>query len=263
MPQRQLRHHPEMDEQTLPCFPQPPDNAISVWRYLDLWKFIDLLNTRELYLSRVDKLDDPHEGSITRPQHVGFRMDEFLADVPLSPSPEQRARYRQELRKRTYVSCWHVNQHESEAMWRLYSNAAQGIAIRTTYEKLSNSLSDPDMYIGLITYKDFEKEAFCLLWLESHWPINYGDFAPFMHKRLAFQHEREVRIIKMTDEAIDENWEAGIRLDWDLSQIIDGIYVNPYAQDCYYNVVQAVVQKFAPELKGMVEWSRMKGEPLY
>lgn len=31
-----------------------------------------------------------------------------------------------------YVSSWHMNEHESTAMWRLYLKSDEGLAIRTT-----------------------------------------------------------------------------------------------------------------------------------
>ena len=37
----------------------------------------------------------------------------------------------------TFVSCWHINGNESDAMWKIYSNK-KGIAIKTTIDKLKN-----------------------------------------------------------------------------------------------------------------------------
>ena len=41
---------------------QPRDERIKVWRYLDLPKLIDLLETQSLYFARADTLEDPLEG---------------------------------------------------------------------------------------------------------------------------------------------------------------------------------------------------------
>ena len=48
------------------CFPQPQDKGSRVWRYLDLAEFIWLLDKRKLFLSRLDLVNDPHEGSATQ-----------------------------------------------------------------------------------------------------------------------------------------------------------------------------------------------------
>jgi len=242
---------------------------MSVWRYFELWKFIDLLKTKRLFLSRADKLGDPHEGSITRNQYVTLWRQAVNAasihdpDVLEILSPEHQAEYRRKLKVRVYVSCWHMNDSESEAMWRLYCGTKEGVAIRTTYEKLAQSVTDPNIYIGVIKYKDFEKEGFPLMQFDPNWPPQHVDFFPFMHKRKAFVHESEVRIIRKFDKPQGKESETGIRIKWDLEEVIEEVYVNPYAQNGYLEVVKAVVQKFASGLENTVQWSRMKSEPLY
>jgi len=57
-PENKLKHR---------CFPQPPDTAVRVWRYMDLAKLVWTLVNRKLWLSRIDLLQDPHEGSTPRP----------------------------------------------------------------------------------------------------------------------------------------------------------------------------------------------------
>ena len=148
-------------------------------------------------------------------------------------------------------------------MWRLYCGAKGGIAIRTTYEKLRISFPDEAIHIELVTYKDYETEGYPIVRLDPEWPPEYVDLSPFMHKRMAFEHEREVRVIKKVDATANDNCAAGIRLEWDLEKIVDAIYVNPYAGDGYLEVVEAVVEKFAPQLERLLRFSNMKREPLY
>ena len=62
-----------------PCFPQPEDDSVRIWRYLDLAKFIWLLEKQQLYLSRLDSLNDPFEGST--PQFLVERWDQQLLEV--------------------------------------------------------------------------------------------------------------------------------------------------------------------------------------
>ncbi len=59
-----------------PCFPQPGDATAKVWRYMDLPKFIWLLKHSQLYMSRLDRLGDPYEGSLTSKTMKG--IDLFL-----------------------------------------------------------------------------------------------------------------------------------------------------------------------------------------
>jgi hypothetical protein len=57
----------------------------------------------------------------------------------------------------TYVSCWHENSVESEALWRLYClPPSAGVAIRTDSTLLNESLGDnPEIKFGRVQYIDF------------------------------------------------------------------------------------------------------------
>jgi hypothetical protein len=55
---------------------QPPDNpTIHIWRYIDLPKYISLLNDKALYFCRMDKLIDRFEGSLPRPNILLRKAD--------------------------------------------------------------------------------------------------------------------------------------------------------------------------------------------
>jgi hypothetical protein len=53
------------------------------------------------------------------------------------------------------------------------------------------------------------------------------------------------------------------RVPWDINATVQRVYVCPYAQAWYRDVVEKVLQAFAPELVSRLEWSQMKGVPLY
>ena len=54
-----------------------------------------------------------------------------------------------DLRRFTLVNCWHENQDESDAMWKLYSGVEDGIAIKTDFQSLSKSLPGQSSSINL------------------------------------------------------------------------------------------------------------------
>ena len=54
------------------------------------------------------------------------------------------------------VNCWHENEHESAAMWKLYIKSVEGIAIQSTYSKLKKSfINDEIIFIGKVKYIDY------------------------------------------------------------------------------------------------------------
>lgn len=278
-----MTEHPQKNKLEHPCFPQPSDSTVIVWRYLDLAKFIWLLENQKLYLSRLDLLNDPHEGSTPRflaeqwnQQLLQFSLDScwerlvqkfgsdlgnerFIAEIPkIKQQILQMRAANKDRRKYLYVNCWHLGNPESEAMWRLYCPGNNGVAIQTSYRKLVESIiNDSELYIGQVTYIDYESQGF---------PQD-NIFYPVMHKRISFAHEQEVRLVKIR---VPDNFgfpqefsPQGITFDWPLESTIEAIYVNPYAPEYYCNVVRTIVRHIAPNLEDSVRWSQMRASPIY
>src|SRR5207248_1539762 len=90
-------------------------------------------------------------------------------------------------RDHTAINCWHLNDHESAAMWKLYLKSDDGVAIQSTYRNLRDcfNLTEERIFLGLVRYVDYERDV-----------IPEGTmFTPFIHKRKSFQHENEVRAL--------------------------------------------------------------------
>ena len=43
---------------------QKPENSLTIWRYIDFTKFMDLLTNSKLYFTRSDNFEDPFEGRL-------------------------------------------------------------------------------------------------------------------------------------------------------------------------------------------------------
>ena len=233
------KEHPDLNP--------PPDDAV-LWRYMDFTKFVSLLDRRELFFARADKLGDPFEGSFSR---VNEALRPTLYAGRLSPQVLQGfADHMRELRRFTLISCWHQSLHESAAMWRLYASETDGIAIKTDFGSFKQSLkSSEDIYIGKINYVDY-KEYFI--------PEN-NLFAPFLHKRQDFKHEQEVRAIilkiltsgKRADFSQDI-CDIGKYYEVDLSLLIQEVIVAPLAQDWFLQLVESITDRYnlgAPVIK--------------
>ena len=105
-----------------------PSFDTTLWRYTDFAKFVSLLEDRALFFTRLDKLGDPFEGAWSE---VNLQMiQQGLEAAPgseLLPAMQvwrRVVRNSREQRRYTLVNCWHAGEHESEAMWRLYSGLA-------------------------------------------------------------------------------------------------------------------------------------------
>jgi hypothetical protein len=239
------------------CFIQPEDQNALVWRYMDFTKFVSVVSTGSLFLSRPDLLGDPFEGSFSK-ANMKLRPEVYkLPKLQLDKMQQQMANFAKWIRQWTYINCWHMSEYESAAMWRLYAKSNEAVGIQTTYKKLTDSLPE-NVYIGLVQYIDYETD----------WLPEGNSFFPFMHKRKSFAHEKEVRIVHqelpLFEKKIDVgklNDLKGISVTCDLNLLIEKAYVAPTSPEWYFNLVQEVLKKY--KIDKEVYSSKLDQQPVY
>ena len=239
-----------------------------LWRYMDLGKFISLISTKTLYFASASSFQDPFEGAKGTASNKG-KWDSFYTDflkkaIITAPGNEAKIFAEGELdseaerilsdmnknglimREHTYISCWHCNDYESEAMWKLYSmNVTNAIAIQTTAQGLYEALDkDPQISIGKINYIDYQNKFA---------PIN----GSFWYKRKAFAYEQEVRAV-LTDFKAKT---SGISICVDLDKLIEAIYISPYAPSWFEVVVRSVAEKYG--INKPIYYSEMTEAPFF
>ena len=168
------------------------------------------------------------------------------------------------VRDTTLINSWHINNQESAAMWDLYSSRNTGIAIQSTYRRLSecfNENADESIFLGQVKYIDYRTDY------DISGTINLFD--PILRKRNSFSHELELRAISSlmmeTDlEAILNNdrqlhpplekkerhvdpkrkTDIGIYIDVDLEKLIDKIFIYPCEQQWTFDLVESVAKRY-------------------
>lgn len=204
-----------------PPLPIPREPHAAVWRYLNFAKFMWLLEAGALFLPYTELFSDALEGGKRR------RVKD-----------DDRAR-------RAAVSSWHASDHESEAMWRIYSPPQEALAIRSTYERLRDGLPDY-VRIHLVQYADSP-------------PTSDDPLLPFFFKRKAYEHEKELRAVvgrpPSGSDAIEE--DNGWQLPVDVGRVIEAVYVSPFSQQWFYELVQGVIRRYGLSIP--VERSELTG----
>jgi hypothetical protein len=210
-----------------PTIKLPADPNTIVWKYLDLSKFLDLLLSQKLFMSRSDKFEDQYEGTFSEPTFEEIKK--LAIDKPAFLD------YYKSHREKVAISSWHINEYESFAMWQIFTQNSEGLAIQSTIGRLQKALEPEKNYtqfIGEVNYIDYKKEH-----------IPFDDlFFPFLFKRKSFQYEREVRIlsdISATNNIINE----GLKIDVNIDQLIEKIYIHPKSENWYKNLVIQLVKK--------------------
>jgi hypothetical protein len=222
-------------------FNPPPDDA-KIWRYMDFSKYVSFLDTQALYFARVDRLEDQFEGTYSR-ANLRMRPEEYKDLYETNREGFDRM-FQQVgdvfrwLKKWTFVNCWHQNDFESAAMWRLYARTNDAIAIQTTYSRLRRQLP-ADVYIGMVEYMDYDSE-----WLpEGH------TLFPFVHKRKSFEHERELRAISQplpnARVALDtDQWDTEKYQTVALPELVERVCVAPTAPAWFRRTVESVTRRY-------------------
>lgn len=221
-----------------------------LWRYVDFAKFIDLLETRRLFFSRADKFDDAFEGASglaeRQTEWDNFYLEYFRNAVRFppenSPSPPEEVVDREAKRllgdikrtianerESTFVSCWHSNSGESEALWRLYCpNGSTGVLIETTADRLIESLESSDVELGKVQYIDF-KTSFSGFHDRIFW------------KRKSLAHECEVRAITKMQFKEDS---SGLSRLIDVEKLCVSVIPSPFAEAWFPNLLKAIVTRY-------------------
>ena len=256
-----------------------PDNTI-IWRYMNLEKYIDLLESQSMFFCRADKFNDQFEGATPKAiaeqrkiKTIFIRSDtlteeeEKLLNDYMVPAIIESNKL---LKQMSFINCWHIHDRESDNMWRIYTDLNKGIAIKSTIGQLKRFLEAEkygNIHIGKVEYIDYETYNYrgfdCLI------------YERFFYKRENYAHEQEVRAIVQflpkgygdlkTDEGLEalkkQELHSHIKLSNNIETLIDSVYISPYSSPLFNDVINSVTKKYYPNLK--IKSSRLADDPLY
>lgn len=259
-----------------PAFLQIEENTI-IWRYLDLDKFESLLRDKALFFCRADKFIDPFEGSIPK-KEADYRLFEQMRVAQFHKIPFDRKKAEKniadlssthkDLKSSHLINCWHINNTESDAMWRIYLKDNEGVAIQTTPKKLFESLGNctEKIYPGKVRYLDYDKDVFHD---SEEYPYqSYNVSVPFVHKRLAFAHEKEFRLVFEIHEAYrnKEYWEnqpfhKGKLVPINVSSLVEKIILPPTIDQPTKKKIATLASSYGYSFT--LEDSKLLDKPIY
>jgi hypothetical protein len=230
---------------------QPDNLSISLWRYMSLTRFKELLAGNRLYFRRADRFEDPYEGLFTDWMHTPEFRDIQISSILASGAADvdQAAEFFRILlsnaeinRASFFVNCWYAGRRETEAMWKLYTNQNNAVCIRTTYSNLFEILPE-SVTLGLVSYIDFDSKT----------AISLGNpFAPIYTKRDTYLHEREARATVWAPP----NWSPGsdrlrpvgnlgYEVNVDPRSFIEEVFISPKAEAGFKDEVGQIAQSYS------------------
>jgi hypothetical protein len=207
-------------------------------------------------------MGDPFEGHYSRP--TAMSEESFVAAQMTDPvfAAMGEATHRRNFRKiisdvskekqNLFVNCWHMNEYESLAMWKLYASQDEAICIQSNFRTLEQLLPGKSL-LGIVKYIDYERQY-----------ISVTDaFQYIVHKRKSFEHERELRAVLWEPlmEEIEMVGDRGAIVPIDLNKLIKNIFISPNATPILEEVVGGLKSQY--RLLAPVNKSRVNDGPDY
>lgn len=223
------------------------DEFVQIWRYTDFTKFASLLDKKSLYFTEFRKFEDPFEGQFPDGNRIetmeklekGFEGNQQMLEYLHNENPIDRSTKDLHSLGSYYISCWHENEYESAAMWKLYSDQEKGIAIQSNFKNLCDCFSvyEPEVIIGKVMYIDYKKDSI-------PWGNGLKIFKPFMYKRRSFIHEQEIRAMVYIRKGEKNEKKDGIYVPVSLNKLIEKIYVSPKSPEWFFDLVKSITKKY-------------------
>lgn len=266
------------------------DENESLWRYITLDLFIDLIDTNKLFFSPTAFYEktDPFEGilpevglkafagisknflteMINNKEHLVEMARDSLGVISdknqklISVFNDSIEDYRGHLRKSypaiaksVLVSCWHRNNHESEAMWRLYSK--NGIAIKSSVTSIRKSIENNGenqiIHVAPVKYVDFHDKR-----LKPSDCVSDG-YTVGVIKRASFSHENEVRFFMAGNIDIknpENHVQCPVKVSINSNLLIEKILISPFSREPFISSVLAICSKYGV-CQGIIEHSKL------
>jgi hypothetical protein len=187
-----------------------------IWHYRQFAEFVAILQKEKLWFSRLDRLRDPLEG-------LSGRQTKFHEKADAAT-------------RKGCVSCWSMDDEESELMWHAYA-PGNGVAIRSKTRKLKASLKPSGA----------DKLMFGAVEYDYNWSRLPESFA-FIKGR-AFKWEQEFRAFlpyepKCRNGSLVDCTYTGTLIAVDLHSLIEEVWLAPYSSNWFNQVVSKEMEKW-------------------
>ncbi|MEQ5809084.1 hypothetical protein J3369_16895 [Alteromonas sp. NFXS44] len=271
-PHLQLPMSPVIEDH--PTFNTPADEQIK-WRYMSYSKFMSLISSGSLWFARADILQasDPMEGRV--PEAQVEANNEYLRSLDFAPMTDgqgnevfssqlrgehsvvMNARREYFERYHTFINCWHIGDVENFAMWRVYGEDKNCLAIKSTVGNLRIALGESNnyrIYAGAMHYVDYSDP-------EVVKGLMPNGFAKYLNKSLFYKYEEELRLVFSDDGAVSDlipndvkyhdepddseikDIPAGVKVPVDVNQLINDVVLGPDCEPWFIEMLRELSKR--------------------
>lgn len=251
----------------------------TIWRYMDVMKYVDLLESSLLFLAPLTSMSDKWEGAAGPHSALEDEINNLMISKGISRDQattivQSAEIMSQQDRGRAYINCWNSSTNESAAMWNIYAGQGKGIAIQSRADLLISSFTDTTgLFLVPVQYKNFEKST-----------TNYSPLELYTTKRESYSFEQELRVIRydvldrsrpMTEQEIkqyhpDQGRETILdsslrpqfyRYQVRLEDLITAVVVHPGCPNWVYEDKRSLTKRYGYHFQ--VKRSSLESNPSY
>jgi len=247
-----------------------PNSNYSIARYLDLAKFLSLIQTKKIFFNKLSNFEDRYEGTLPELSYIELEnwyrklfsshpvyknKEDFNIEEEIKKDILEHRMTDEKSKHLICVSCWNKLDSESYALWKIYANLNQGIMIKSNINRLISAFQDSEEIIQLseIKYINFQKDKI------DFSNANYR----IIHKNKPYNYENEIRLIHQVKpkSGFDYDWtkeenQNGKYINIDLKSLIEEIVISPFSPNWFFDIVNDIVDKY--ELSKKVRHSEFR-----
>lgn len=159
-----------------------PTREAVIWRFMNLYKFRDLVSSEELYFRRADLFEDKSEG-LPPEQYAAQVLGLNAYDINDCRDLNHHLGFLAQHRESYYIQCWHLYRQETLDMWEQYGD--DGVAVCSCYGLLRSALN------GLLD----ETHAAVVQYGTDHLANTYNTLQFLTTKQSQYSQDRELRAL--------------------------------------------------------------------
>jgi hypothetical protein len=240
-----------------------PSDSVTIWRYMDVAKFLDLVCGSRIFFCNGRNLRDQFEGEVPLAVLEARRQAALAQGLTGRDLEEELAVYQwtqaNSMLGLALFNCWSIGDHESYALWKVYlAGQPFGVAVRSTVGRLLTSIErggeeyPEEFFIGKVRYsEELPGDSWHRLFMLTR-------------KMPFYQYENEVRLIILNYPGSEGGTQPPYPLDVgryvkvDLETLIDGVVFSPFAPRHFHESLQTVLSAIAPSLANRMSASRIR-----
>jgi hypothetical protein len=210
-------------------------------------KFGDLCLSRMLYCSRLDKLPDALEGLFSAGNWRGMTpvTEALHRGYNIVGNRDQEVLQSALMRRLYFVNCWHINDSESRAMWRLYAPHPESVVVVSrvvklcAYARICTRKRLGHTIVSKVRYAGFDTQR-------PDW-VSWG---PALFKDVAYRMEQELRIVATPNCPMERAANMDFfKIPLDPRPLIEAVVVHPHAYSGFRQTVNDFARRHLPRAR--------------